>query len=519
VTLPPASRVHRVLALTGFALALVCGPLSGQTTNYSDGETNGTALSATGGTLTLNVDSGSATQAGDITDGGGVTKTGAGTLTLSGTNTYSGGTTLSAGTLTGTNADAFGTGTLILAGGALNMSGGNYVIANGMNVTGASTAGGTTSASNVTTYTGPIQLSGGTLTLDATNTGRIDITSAFTGTGNVAISGNNSGETSAGASRVILVSATEPNFTGGLTINSGGLLQLGNSLSQNTVTTHGSLWLSPPGGNTGTITLGGLAGSGVVRVIAGNMQTATLNVGGNNSDTTFSGVIAKGYDGSDNATGSIALLKTGSGTLTLSGTNTYLGGTTISGGTLLVNNASGSALGSGSVTVNSGATLGGSGSIGDLTTVASGGHLAPGASVGTLTFNYGLVLQSGAILDFQLGDPLNPLTSDRIDVTGGSLSGPTTGLITLNLTDAGSFGAGTYDLIRYSGATYDSASLTTANFTTGTSISGFTYTLAFNLTENALQLTATAVPEPATYAAILGALILGLTLYRRRRAR
>lgn len=45
--------------------------------------------------------------------------------------------------------------------------------------------------------------------------------------------------------------------------------------------------------------------------------------------------------------------------------------------------------------------------------------------------------------------------------------------------------------------------------------SGFKYTLNFG--ENALTLNVSAVPEPATVAAILGALALGLALYRRRK--
>ena len=40
-----------------------------------------------------------------------------------------------------------------------------------------------------------------------------------------------------------------------------------------------------------------------------------------------------------NGTGTLALTKSGTGTLTLTGTNTYTGGTTISAGTLQLGNA------------------------------------------------------------------------------------------------------------------------------------------------------------------------------------
>ena len=68
--------------------------------------------------------------------------------------------------------------------------------------------------------------------------------------------------------------------------------------------------------------LSGVAGSQVL------LGDTNLTVGTANS-TTFAGVI-------DNAGGNGGLIKQGSGTLTLTGTNTYLGGTTINAGTIAV---------------------------------------------------------------------------------------------------------------------------------------------------------------------------------------
>ena len=76
--------------------------------------------------------------------------------------------------------------------------------------------------------------------------------------------------------------------------------------------------------------------------------------------------------------GILGLTKTGSKILTLTGANTYGGGTIVSGGKLLVNNTADSGTGTGSVTVNSGATLGGTGTIAGAVIVNIGGHLAPG---------------------------------------------------------------------------------------------------------------------------------------------
>ena len=91
----------------------------------------------------------------------------------------------------------------------------------------------------------------------------------------------------------------------------------------------------------------------------------TLTAGGNNGSTTFSGVIADG-------SGTLALAKTGSGTLVLAGANTYTGATTVGGGTLTVDGTTAA----GAVTVAAGATLTGSGTIGG--TVGMSGTLRPG---------------------------------------------------------------------------------------------------------------------------------------------
>ncbi|MGH6734975.1 MAG: autotransporter-associated beta strand repeat-containing protein [Methyloceanibacter sp.] len=77
----------------------------------------------------------------------------------------------------------------------------------------------------------------------------------------------------------------------------------------------------------GQLTAGSIAGAGDY-----NLGDNTLTVGSNDASTIVSGTINDG--GIAGGTGA-SLVKTGTGTLTLSGTNTYTGGTTISAGTLI----------------------------------------------------------------------------------------------------------------------------------------------------------------------------------------
>ena len=151
------------------------------------------------------------------------------------------------------------------------------------------------------------------------------------GGGTLTLSGNNSG------------------FTGATTI-SAGTLQVGNSWalgsSGNSLTVSSGGILDLNGQN---ISVGPLSGGGTItNESVGTNKTLTVN---QTSGGVFSGAI-QNYGGN----GLVALTKSGSGTLTLSGNNTYTGGTTVSGGTLKV--GSGSALGSsGNLTVSSGGIL------------------------------------------------------------------------------------------------------------------------------------------------------------------
>jgi fibronectin-binding autotransporter adhesin len=112
--------------------------------------------------------------------------------------------------------------------------------------------------------------------------------------------------------------------------------------------------------------------------------------------------------------GAIALEKAGPGVLVLKGSNTWQGGTLVSEGVLLVDNAAGRGTGTGTVTVLSGATLGGTGTVNSLLINASG-ILAPGhTGVGKLSVSGSATLDANSIVQVDQSGG----TADRLEVAG-----------------------------------------------------------------------------------------------------
>ncbi|MFL6515525.1 MAG: beta strand repeat-containing protein [Chthoniobacterales bacterium] len=291
---------------------------------FSLGDPNATFQVDTGSTLNITSVINNATTPGSLT------KTGGGTLILSaaGANTYGG-----VGQTTSIN-----DGVLQVARDNLLGSASNTISFNGAGL-GTLRIGGpgfTTGRSVIVNSTGTVDTNNN----NASITGVISGSGVFTktGAGTLTLTGLNtySGGTSiiGGNNSILSVSNSANLGTGAVTISGGSVLQ-----TTATMSLPGGLNLGAIGGNAQP---DGKAVSGILNVAAGTTLTETAG-----------GVITGGR-----------LMKDGTGTLDLLGTNTYSGGTYLHNGTIIVHNAS--SLGvqsnpadpfSSALTIDNGATL------------------------------------------------------------------------------------------------------------------------------------------------------------------
>ena len=238
----------------------------------------------------------------------------------------------------------------------------------------------------------------------------------------------------------LALSGNNAALTGGIYVNQG-TLTIGNAGALNAVNpnfvnvrANGTLNLAGY-----SLVVDGLAGEGTVNngistLSAAAVAPATLTIS-NTVSRDFAGLIGNSYS-------ALSIVKAGTGTQTLSGASIYTGTTTVSGGTLVVSGT----LGLTPVTVKNGATFAGAGWINGGVTVQDGGHIAPGASPGTMNVG-SLTLSDASQLDFELGKPdIAGGTNDLLKVNGDlTLDG------VLNVTALPGIGTGTYTLMTYRG--------------------------------------------------------------------
>jgi fibronectin-binding autotransporter adhesin len=285
-------------------------------------------------------------------------------------------------------------------------------------------------------------------------------------------------------------SYTLTNSGGGVTLtfdNGGSNAQLnetstskGDLIDEN-IRLKGSLDITNASANTlsftGSIQSSAASGTQTLSLLSGNANIIA--------------VISNGGTG-----GTIAVNKSGSGVLTLSGSNTYTGGTSVSAGTLALGaSVSGTPVGTGTLTLSDGATLRSSGAGGSngrtlQNAISLSGNITLGNAVnnGTLTFD-GTGLAHGVTLT---GDTTLTTASAVViaDVISGGFSLTKDGGSQLTLSGANLYSGGTFingGTIRFSNS---SALGGTGNVTLGTSgggaaeldWSGGTATISNNIT-------------------------------------
>ena len=189
-----------------------------------------------------------------------------------------------------------------------------------------------------------------------------------TNTGTLVLAASNSytgGTTVNGGILEFASTAAIPSGTGNITVNSGGALLVGGAYS--TVTG----WLG--GGYISTASAGALALTGTSNETISMGSYASLSLGASGT-ATYSGTLTPsgstynlgGGGGTlrftSAMTGTQSLNVSGPGSVVLTASNTYTGGTSVEAGILVASNgSSGSATGSGSVTLSGGTLEGGSG--------------------------------------------------------------------------------------------------------------------------------------------------------------
>ncbi len=343
-------------------------------------------------------------------------------------------------------------------------NGGSGALGFNLNGAGAQTLSGTLTYTGQTTVGG-----GGTLTLAVENTGAGTNTTVNNGT-LVLAHPDALGETStirlAGDNVSTLRFAADGNreepygFVFGTGVNStivADRATAGPEINHRLTT----LGIAGVGGGTLTVTSGENVPSGAGRITfplfglsAGSSQTTTLNpttanvtlvdvlkvaenpaqtlgLGGSSQDNHVTGVIANG-------TSTVAVIKSGASTWTLSGNSTYTGATAVNAGTLVVTGNNSAA--TGAVTVASGATLAGNGNLGGNVTVnALGIHslavaATPGAQA-TRVIGGSLNHLSGSVLTLTAAS--QPIDGEYIIATAGGIAlDPSTTINLVGIADA-----------------------------------------------------------------------------------
>ena len=394
-------------------------------------------------------------------------KAGSGTLILPQTQLYTGSTTVEAGTLQLGNGGTSGG----IAGPVSLGSGATLALDRTSDFTLTGVIGGTGSlhqmGSNTVSFPSPVALSSlridsgalafnGGLSLSSAlevDGGSLAISASVLAVTNFSGSGGFlalSGQTFTVAQTSDTSVATMISGSSNLVIVGSGTLALTHANTYTGGTTHSSGTLAV-GDNaalgTGTLTLGGgaISAYGGAQTIANAtlMNADSLITGnlaltfagpftlGRTRDLTVNATVPVTISGVIGESGSVRTLnKYGSGELVISGANTYTGSTTIAEGTIRLANTSGSAFGSGAVTIASGATLAGNGSFSG--SLQNNGTFSPGNSPGLVSIGGSFVTSPTGTLLMQIAGSGRGTGYDAVNVGGTFTFGGTLNVASLN---------------------------------------------------------------------------------------
>ena len=139
-----------------------------------------------------------------------------------------------------------------------------------------------------------------------------------------------------------------------------------------------------------------------------------------------------------------------SGTVILDGSANAATGVSVTGGNLQIGDAAnpGAQLASTLVDVSSAGTLSGHGTINSAVLIDSGGTLAPGGSIGTLTISGSLVFNSGSFYQIEL----SPTQHSQTNVTGAPGTVQINGGTVVLVPQLGTYGATTFAILTSTGA-------------------------------------------------------------------
>ena len=394
----------------------------------------------------------------------GFTKLGVGSINFSGNNTYNGTTTVRSGTIRympgGVFDDPWGADSNLVVGATSGDNGffavaGGYVriydliLGNGTSTNGTLsvesgnfTANHNLFVASASNSRGVFHISGG----DVAWTYALGV--GYFGSGNLTMTGGNltgaSGAAPAGQLKIGWYSGSN-----GSLVMSGGAISASDSsigeasgsrgiatISGGNWTTSGNFSIGVSGNaaleisGSGRVVVGGTLSRNATRGSVALQNGGTLQIGNGGSggvlatDLTNNGTLVFDRTGSSThsnlISGTGALTKNGSGSLSLIANNTYSGGTQVNGGTLLISGSLASA--NSSIVVAEGATLGGTGVVGR--SVQINGGLSPGnssVSTGNFTISGNLNLSSNASIAIGLNGTIRGANYDALNV-GGSLA-------------------------------------------------------------------------------------------------